>query len=73
MAKVGARAERLEYQADRWLSVDKLQKVGPVIRFILESGDAIHGRSCATCSGILKSAEELVAAGAAFHHAKHFE
>jgi hypothetical protein len=59
------------YQKDRYLSSQKLEKLGPVLRFILEDGDAHLGVICPDCDQPCRMGDEVVVSSAVLHHAEH--
>lgn len=60
------------HQAERYLSIEKMRKLGPVLRFVLAEGDAIVGSVCSTCSKRCKVGQTIVAMESVFHHSDHF-
>jgi hypothetical protein len=61
------------YQHDRYLSSAKLEKLGPVLRFILEEGDEHCGFVCPDCRQPCRIGDEVIATDAVLHHASHHE
>jgi hypothetical protein len=59
------------WRKDRYLSSQKLEKLGLVLRFILEDGDAHLGVICPDCDQPCRSGDEVVVSNAALHHAEH--
>ena len=59
------------WRKDRYLSSQKLEKLGLVLRFILEDGDAHLGVICPYCYQPCRSGDEVVVSNAALHHAEH--
>jgi hypothetical protein len=62
-----------DYQHDRYLSSAKLEKLGPVLRFILEDGDEHAGMICPDCRQPCRVGDEVIATDAVLHHASHHE
>jgi hypothetical protein len=60
-----------QYQQARYLSSAKLEKYGPVLRFILEEGDEHAGVICADCQQPCRAGDEVVASDAVLRHAVH--
>jgi hypothetical protein len=60
-----------EYQHDRYLSSAKLEKLGPVLRFILDEGDEHAGYICPNCRQPCRIGDEVVVTDAVLHHASH--
>jgi hypothetical protein len=61
------------YSKDRYLSSKKLEKLGPVLRFILEDGDEHAGMICPDCRQPCCIGDEVIATDAVLHHASHHE
>ena len=59
------------YHRERYLSSQKLAKLGPVLRFILEDGDEHAGVICADCQQPCRIGDEVVASDAVLRHAVH--
>ena len=59
------------YQKVRYLSSQKLEKLGPVLRFILEDGDEHAGVTCPDCRRPCRIGDEVVASDAVLRHAMH--
>jgi hypothetical protein len=59
------------WRKDRYLSSEKLAKLGPVLRFILEDGDELAGVICADCHQPCRIGDEVVASDAVLRHAEH--
>jgi hypothetical protein len=61
------------WRRDRYLSSQKLEKLGPVLRFILEDGDEHAGLICPDCRQPCRIGDEVIASDAVLHHASHHE
>jgi hypothetical protein len=61
------------YQHNRYLSSAKLEKLGPILRFILEDGDEHAGSICPDCRQPCRIGDEVIATDAVLHHASHHE
>jgi hypothetical protein len=61
------------WRRERYLSSAKLEKLGPVLRFILEDGDEHAGMLCADCRQPCRIGDEVIATDAVLHHASHHE
>jgi hypothetical protein len=59
-----------DYQRARYLSSQKLEKLGPVLRFILEDGDEHAGMICADCREPCRIGDEVLASEAVLRHAR---
>jgi len=60
-----------QYQQNRNPSPQKLEKLGPVLRFILEDGDEHAGVICPDCDQPCRIGDEVVASNAVLRHALH--
>jgi len=60
-----------EYQAKRYLSSAQLKKLGNVLRFVLQDGDAHAGSACADCGEACKVGDEVLATDVTLRHAEH--
>ena len=60
-----------QYHRERYLSSQKLERLGPVLRFILEAGDEHAGMICADCRQPCRIGDEVVASDAVLRHAEH--
>jgi hypothetical protein len=61
------------YSTERYLSSQKIEKLGPVLRFILEDGDEHAGMICPDCRQPCRIGDEVIATDAVLHHASHHE
>jgi hypothetical protein len=61
------------YQRNRYLTSAKLEKLGPILRFILEEGDEHAGMICPDCRQPCRIGDEVIASDAVLHHASHHE
>jgi hypothetical protein len=61
------------WRRDRYLSSAKLEKLGAVLRFILEDGDEHAGMICPDCRQPCRIGDEVIASAAVLHHASHHE
>ena len=59
------------WRRERYLSSQKLEKLGPVLRFILEDGDEHAGMLCPDCRQPCRIGDEVIATDAVLHHASH--
>jgi hypothetical protein len=66
----GCKACNAIWRKDRYLSSQKLERLGPVLRFILEDGDAHLGVICPDCDQPCRSGDEVVVSNAVLHHAE---
>ena len=66
-----AKACNAIWRKGRYLSSQKLEKLGPVLRFILEDGDAHLGVICPDWDQPCRSGDEVVVSNAVLHHAEH--
>ena len=60
-----------EYQNERRLTSEQLERLGPVLRFVLEHGDAHAGMICPDCREPCRPGDEVVASDAIVRHAFH--
>jgi hypothetical protein len=61
------------WRRERYLSSAKIEKLGPVLRFILEEGDEHAGLICPDCRQPCRIGDEVIASEAVLHHASHHE
>jgi hypothetical protein len=59
------------YQRERRLTSEQLEKLGPVLRFILKDGDEHAGMVCPDCRQPCRIGDEVVASDAVLRHAAH--
>lgn len=53
------RACRKRYQRDRYLSVDVSERLGTILRFIVQQGDPCEGDACQRCHGPMLVGQEV--------------
>ena len=60
-------------QAKRYLPSAQLKKLGKVLRFVLQDGDAHAGQACVECDEPCSIGDEVAATEVALRHAKHHD